>query len=654
MKKKIINGILMSALLLAGTTSFVSCKDNVDDTETGIRIDMNSLQQKISDLETKINNIPTPDIPDLTTIKDDIKKLKEEVAKIDGKADKSDLEALENRVKDLEEAIKNLGGTAISGAIVQETLDRIIGTINLPGFNPGFLNAYVGENLSGMPEFPIAGDDYNVDPNGNVLKNSEIACDPVWNSGKKSYLVNGNGNAGKLYFTINPRKVDPALCTFDLINSTGEESPVKLSNVVASDHVITWALGKHGNGIVGTRDGEDAVEYGDADAINADIAAQKTYLYEADATVSLEGIEKIHFDYTKFGYQNLWDAGSEIVYGTQVSEAAKAQNVFGRFTYLINQVKAKNINGVLEGSLKIVQDLYNGVFSQKNKLQKQALRVSWSDGENDVISPFDITTVTINPLSWKQMWLFDQMNPQWNLNGLTPIVQKIVSAVKKQLNLPANAAITINLGPIDLSTITSTIAVNVPGQTVTASDGVTTVTVPAQTVNVDLSSMIAQLQTAVNSGLDTSSLEAQINNLLKPYTAISKATGSGVMARVTNYLNKATDKIITELDGMPCWRLTEPTILFESQYGINRLEPMMTVHGDKMTFILTSMTEEYIVPVYMKYVALLYGGKVKQYYLLNGYEKICQFDIPDQECEIVYQAADFYGNVVTKRYPLNR
>ena len=32
MKKKIINGILMAAMLFAGTTSFVSCKDNVDET----------------------------------------------------------------------------------------------------------------------------------------------------------------------------------------------------------------------------------------------------------------------------------------------------------------------------------------------------------------------------------------------------------------------------------------------------------------------------------------------------------------------------------------------------------------------------------------------------------------------------------------------
>ena len=105
-------------------------------------------------------------------------------------------------------------------------------------------------------------------------------------------------------------------------------------------------------------------------------------------------------------------------------------------------------------------------------------------------------------------------------------------------------------------------------------------------------------------------------------------------------------------------------MLFESNYGITRLNPCdddinsdgaaMTLKGGKYTFIMTSLTEEYIVPVYMKYTALLVGGKVQQWHLQKGSEKICEFDIPDEPCEIVYQAADYYGNVVTKRYPLNR
>ena len=62
MKKKIINGILMSALLLAGTTSFVSCKDNVDDVETGIRFDMGTMNKQIAELETRIAILEAQDM----------------------------------------------------------------------------------------------------------------------------------------------------------------------------------------------------------------------------------------------------------------------------------------------------------------------------------------------------------------------------------------------------------------------------------------------------------------------------------------------------------------------------------------------------------------------------------------------------------------
>ena len=51
MKKKIINGILMVALLFAATTSFVSCKDNVDDELVPVYA---KLAQQKSDLEAQI------------------------------------------------------------------------------------------------------------------------------------------------------------------------------------------------------------------------------------------------------------------------------------------------------------------------------------------------------------------------------------------------------------------------------------------------------------------------------------------------------------------------------------------------------------------------------------------------------------------------
>ena len=145
---------------------------------------------------------------------------------------------------------------------------------------------------------------------------------------------------------------------------------------------------------------------------------------------------------TRFGYENLWDAGmhydesnmSNLVMSDH-SSLESAQNMLGRFVYLAKQVKAKNAKNVLESSLKILQDFYNGVYQQRQKLQKSAVRVSWDDGENDVIGGFDITTVTINPLNYKQMILADQIisGGSWNITPLTAIVNKIVKAVQKKM-----------------------------------------------------------------------------------------------------------------------------------------------------------------------------------------------------------------------------
>jgi len=622
MKKKIIDGILMSALLLSGTTSFVSCKDNVDDVETGIRMDMNTLQEKIKELEAKIPSSPV-DPTDLTPIQKQLDSLK---TALNGKVDQSEFNALSNKVDSLAELLSKINSSAITGVIVQETLDRVVGTINLPGFNPGFLAAYVGQNLSGLDEFPIAYDDYNVDADGNYLLPEEINVQPVGNSGKMTYLINGTGNAGKIYFSVNPVKINPANVNFSLVNSTGEVSPIELSDVRSSQHLITFAMGKHGNGLT----------YEDVE--------ENPYLYEANATVSLEGIEKIHFDYTKWGYNNLWDAGASLN-GVDQGADAEAQNIFGRFQWLINEIKnnhtVEGAANVLSGALKIIQDFYNGVYQQREKLQKQALRVSWDDGSADgnaVISDFGITTVTINPLNFKQMFLLSAFAPKWNITALTPLVNKIVKAV--QSKMPNITAI-------------GGVAFTDDGKLAVYGTGATVATPGAIIAFIDINddgtaagknSLAGQLNQIVD----------QVNKILKPYNKAKNATATGIMTRVNNYLNNVTYKLLSTLGPNPYYSAVEPTLLFESNYGIERLFPMMTLQAGDYNFIMTSMTEEYIVPMYMKYVAVLYGGKVMESHLFNGSEKIVQLHIPNHECEVIYQASDFYGNVVTKRYPLNR
>ena len=700
MKKKIINGILMSALLLAGTTSFVSCKDNVDDVETGIRKDMETLKSgllsEIDGLETRVGILEANQV-NVDQLNQAINDLRTEInttlnTALNGKADKSyvdnEVKRLEGLIGELTEKINKLSQTMVTGVVLQETLDCVVGTINLPGFNPAILAAYVGENKTGMPEFPISGKEYNVDPDGNYLLSSELPQDLngnwdeeniIGNSGKNAYLINGTGNAGTLYFTINPRKVDPTLLNFDLINSRGEETGITLSDVKKSDHLITFQIGKHGNGL--TR-ADDILGNAADDLLIAptptNVENEKTYLYEAKATVALDAIEKMHFDYTKFGYQNLWDAGSALL-GVDQGPDAEAQNIFGRFQYLAKQVRARNAKNVLNGALKILQDFYNGVYSQRQKLQKSAVRVSWDDGENDVISGFDITTVTINPLNYKQMMLADKLiaGASWNIVPLSGLIARLVGAVQARMpNISGVGSISITLtNPITGTTGTTPYLVltdqatgwnavlNGTAGTWTVA-GTTTATFGSD-VQADLKAIFQNLVDQVNNQTaNLATLNDQINSIIGKYNAVKNADAStkayNVMLNVNKYLNAATQKLLGAFDNQPCWKLTEPTLLFESREGISRMYPFgdadgtMRMAAGKYTFIMTSMTEEYIVPVYRKYIALIYGGKVKQYYSLAGNEKIAQFDIPNEACEIVYQTSDYYGNVVTKRYPINR
>ena len=372
--------------------------------------------------------------------------------------------------------------------------------------------------------------------------------------------------------------------------------------------------------------------------------------------------------------------------GVDQGPDAEAQNVFGRFQYLANELKQRHFRNALKSSLKIIQDFYNGVYQQREKLQKSAVRVSWDDGENDVISGFDITTVTINPLNYKQMILADQLlsGASWDLTPVNAIVAKFVGAIQARMpnvnGIDFSTMKVKNINPITVDgqsvyllvttdagakyaydpTTKGWYKVTTVGGALTATEATNAFNAATDASQLEVTAFLNKIVKAINDGMDFSSIQSQINSLVSKYNAVKNASTAGVMTRVNNYLNKVTEKFIGLFDYQPCWKLTEPTLLFESREGINRMYPFGDADGSmrfaagKYTFIMTSLTEEYIVPVYRKYIALIYGGKVKQYYSLPGNEKIVQLDIPNEACEIVYQTSDFYGNVVTKRYPINR
>lgn len=533
----------------------------------------------------------------------------------DGKIDVADVVTLVNLIMKNDGSSENpdvASSQLITGIDLQETLDCVVGTINLPGFNPAYLAAYVGENKTGLPEFPISGSDYNVLPNGNYLIAKELPLDDdqfVGNSGKMSYLINGVGNAGKLYFTITPRITDPSLFQFDLLNSTDELGPFKLSNIAKSDHLLRFNFG----------------------STPTNVESENTSLYEADATIDFKGIEKIHFDWTKFGYNNLWDAGAYLTPESQTADPG-ATNMYGRYQYLIGMIKSQSgVKNVLQSTLKIIEDFYNGVYSSREKLQKQRIRASWDDGKYSCFSGLDITSVFINPLNFKQLFSLNDANMPWSFNNY----DKALGDLTKTIQTNASGATSVSLKSVSMDGTQ-------PKMTFSTGNA---------DVVIDISS---ELYDAINNGMELASLESEVNLILQPYQTIS-GTSSNEMSRVSSYLDKRSASAMTEKGGNVAWNGVEPILLFENMLGIGQFHSNMTINGsDAVTFVMTSLTEEYMVPAYMKYIAIIQNGNVVESYTYEGKEKLAHLSLPLGESEIVYQVSDFYGNIVTNRYSVNR
>ena len=215
MKKKFINGSLMVAMLFAATSSFVSCKDNVDDDISPIYAQLSKksaeLQAKIDSLKkemdekeyiinqyitnidtTIINNFYDIDttiinvIENLDSVKEAITVINEQIINQNNQITNitlaidsinNVLNSYEIRINQMGDSVNTLwtrvdsiigildalvGGNLITGVNIETTRNDVLGIINTPAFKVNALAAYYGTNDSGIEEFPYAGYDFNV------------------------------------------------------------------------------------------------------------------------------------------------------------------------------------------------------------------------------------------------------------------------------------------------------------------------------------------------------------------------------------------------------------------------------------------------------------------------------------------------------------
>jgi hypothetical protein len=672
MKKKFINGILMVAMLFATTSSFVSCKDNVDDDISDVYAQLSKrstdLQAKIDSLKkemdekqyiineyitnidtTIINNFYDIDttiinvIENLDSVKEAVNVINEQIINHNQQITNITLavDSIDNVLKSYEIRINNMGdsvntlwtrvdsiigildalvgGNLITSVNIETTRNDVLGIINTPALKVNALAAYYGTNDSGIEEFPYAGYDYNVGGNkfAEYLEDYELPDAGYTSFDESDYITDTYGNAGQLYFTVNSTNYDDfdisKITKIQIENSAGEVAPIELK-VRKSSARINWDFGRA------------FLEETGKDVNNG--------LYVADATITEDNLDPSRFQIEKF--INFEKLKSEIKKRIDDIRTVEGENS-NQSAYSADKAKFKNFvreiaslaYGILKNDLTQSDLATNITYSP----QRLALFVE-KDGKMKRVAqtPVDLLTTAVKPLSYNTFWEYEKnKKDNWVIET---VLEKAVSRIAKEINERyGDKGIHAKIVSINDSEESVTIQLNDKTETIKVSN--------AQYMS-DLKKAIN-----VNGGLDA--VNDKLAKLLKTYTlgnAVTKVEG-----RINDYLTKASDYLTNLINKHLFTRAVAPIIIFETSTGVDRLCEGMFVKRGIMHAYLTSGTMELLVPAYRKYVALEKNGMLLESKILPGNTLTHDFDLSEKgDYKIIISCVDYFGYVVTKKY----
>ncbi len=284
MKRQLTSILLFSALLVGGASTFVSCTDHESDSAYNTSISLADAIAKQKAELTDLNNELAKKV-DKTTDADEKKKLSDRIkanedalakgalaelgkyASLDlaiqqtmfytkeFKGVKDDIQALEEfrekypkeakQVTDaLEQKFKALDKKVTDEAAAQEELNK--------AYNTAF-DYLINKNLQNIAinatENPVLGY-YNAAFLGSKLNlvssfyGTAVQTSMDLGVNKNDFL--NDGNAGKIYITLNPNEIDPECITdLKLVDSQGNEAKgFKLGDIQATDKVLTYGFTK--------------------------------------------------------------------------------------------------------------------------------------------------------------------------------------------------------------------------------------------------------------------------------------------------------------------------------------------------------------------------------------------------------------------------
>lgn len=577
--------------------------------------------------------------------------------------------AVEKSVKELTAQLDAMTGKLnhlITSIEIQQVKNPVFGKMNLPlDVNSKMLVSYFGEASNvNFPPVNSSATEYN---NNLVISAADQNLLGISTENFNGYLgaEDGNLKLGSVYMTVNPAGVDLEGAKFEMVNSQGVASSVKLSELVKSDEVLKFGFGGR--------------------------AADPTLpsLYVADATLPVADIDKIKL--TLGG--NFESEVEDLLKNHTLSDLAQvAKLIYGQFN---NKIEATGVKAGWEYEQAILDE--EGNPTGETETIKDA-----------TFSEFGLAATTFKPLSYKFLY-GRHFKP---LPTISPIEDFTLDS-KLTITMPSfnfnfnNVTLDFKFEGITVSLAGSEIVVNIPKTTVYDNDNNPIGYIEPKPVIVD---NFADLEEAINNSLATSlaaqdtklqeafkkainniatqingeinkemanlktNIETQFNNIV---TEIQDKV-NGYLGTVNNYIDKANSFLnrINRFIEDPNHYL-QVTMLYSANDGAfhqvsnSSVAPTTLVlnGGDGITLHPTSYTYDMIAPSFKKYVAVtkVYDTKTgatnetltkeanDKAGLLNtvfpgNYTDVALKLTKGYTYEIVYSSLDYHGVTSTRKF----
>ena len=567
------------------------------------------------------------------------------------------VDTLELRVDSLMDAEKH----RITSLYVQGAETPAFGMFALPvGIKSNILMTYYGEvkNASTGVNFPTIGDSRLFFKDQKfTAKESAMLAASGFNLDADGINVSGTlygdsaGNAGKLYFTVNPNEVDitsdPSYYTFAFKNSQGKAANVKIDTIVKSSKTLKFGFNSYG-----TRGAGDDPATG---------------FYEAVVSIPEANVAEFKPNYDK----------SALV---GIAKELKNNRDF-------------SLTGITTSILKTFD----------NVLDADALNVTWKDslGVHNVTSGYDIAIAAITPLSYHSLpALMDEFEITKKRLPLNPIDQ-VLAAIKQP-------SVKLSFKPIKMNDVTFVIDdINYTAGTIadihiSVKDGGGTEIGSADVPMTDLNSELLKIDGLVDdlsASLDSTEervtrvindiknqITSQVNTMLDSldiklneqigvvFDDVKNQIGSN---KFINRINSLASKFNKVLDNAN--ELLEVSLLYEKNGSFRPMSASKGIpsvyNASEIELYPTSLTADILAPAYKRFVAVTNvidyntganaqdDGGVYQTALVNANQNstnMCQVIEPNQSVtfkpqgdyiyEIVYSAIDFQGYISTRRF----